>query len=63
MEVTEEVVASAELLIRKPAAQVFQAFLAQCRSDPSVAMAEANLDVNLAAVTAAWEDALPPDGS
>ncbi len=37
-----------------------QAILAQARSHPAVAPARANLDVNLALVRDAWEQALPP---
>ena len=36
-----------------------QAVLAQARSHPAVAAAKANLDVNLAVVRGAWEQALP----
>ncbi len=37
-----------------------QAWLAQCRGNPLVASAEANLDANLASVTAAWNQAASP---
>ena len=51
-----DALANERLAVRYPemASQAAQSLLATLRSDPSVSAARANLDANLAAVTAAW---------